>query len=845
VIGGDTFVATFGGMAAADDDHLPGVVRMACRHGYAIVVVAPGGKKPICTLTARQAKAADLDRQEDLRQAGRRWVGVKHECGIEHAMTDPTVADRVVKRMLKDRGSINIGIEVGRSRLVMVDADTDEQVRAFVDTWAAEQPDKDLSHLRPTVLTPGVVKVDKETGESTWVHKDGGHFWFTVPEGIDLAALPGQGSLRDADGGWVVVWRNHQALVPPSVRPEGAYRIAGEVGPAPEWLLDRIQMAAHSWIERKAQQATRVRHDGDPIDMWSAATGWTALLGPDGWTDTGKPDRCGCPIWTRPGDAAHYKSATAHELGCTRYEVEETGGGPLHIWTDDPPSFLATAVDVTGRRTFSKLQYVAWRDHDGGMGAAMAALELTALGDDGEVAAELVAILDALAAGQPAPVVEHVVERVPDPEAEPEAETDDELAVTLPPPPEPPPREPDPLAVTGLEAYRGELEASKRLRLELARLYTTERAKEIRAEVRGSADLGQTRDRHAAALDQASDLPEDTEDGPWRVRELWMQGQIVMLAAKYKAGKTTMVLNVVRSLVDGKPFLGQFDTEPLTGNLLIVNAEMTRRQFRRWLRDSPIENRDKVYVLHVREAGTSAGDIVTPAYRELLIETLIRCDAQALVLDPLNPMLAAAGIEENASSEVAAWFNALADVIKRSGVQDVLLVHHFGHVGDRGRGSSKFMDAPDALWTYTVGELPAAVAGDEDPTDDGLLADIAASLAAVPRYLAATGRDVDLAKSRVMYDDTTRLLTMPVVGSSGGVDTRAARREQAAIRRRAVTDVIASNPGIKITELRRRVVGKNTEINDALQEAVLLGEVLKVTTVTANGHETHSYTVAS
>lgn len=873
MIAKDLFVATFGSTTPGDQDHLPGIVRYAIRNGYAIVMVAPGGKVPICTLTARQAKAADRQRQEELQAGGRAWRGARHECGIAHALTDVVAADRVVKRLIKERGSVNIGIEVGRSRMVHVDADTDEQVQAFISTWAGEEPERELSHLHPTVLTPGAVTVDSETGEETWRHKDGGHFWFTLPEGVSLADLPGRGSMRDEHGGWVASWHSHQALVPPSVRPEGAYVLAGEAGEAPQWLLERIRRASQVWAARRVQQASRAHFHDDPIDAWAASISWADLLESDGWTDTGKLDSCGCPIWTRPGGAAHYKSATAHQVGCAHYQIDEDRGGPLRLWTDDPPKYLATAVKNTGSATFSKLQYYAWRHHAGNIGSAMAELELAFLGgEDRDVVEQLSAMLDSLAGGfvgehgpptgpsgpppagpgagsqpqgepEPGPDPDREPDREPDPKRADDGDGDDDGGG------------PDLFITEEMAAYRTELLANRRLLMELDRQHIRERANTIRHEIQGHADRVKARSRHADAIDQVSNLPEEPEDQPWRIRRLWMQGQIVMVAAKFKVGKTTLVLNVVRSLVDGKPFLDQFETEPITGNLLIVNAEMTRRQFRTWIRDAAIDNRDKVFVLHAREAGLSASDIVTPAYRDLLVETLNRHEIQALVLDPLNPMLAASGIEENASSEVARWFNALADVIARTGVQEVLLVHHFGHVGDRGRGSSKFMDAPDALWTYTLGDAPAAVGaakGDTDDADaelpDDAMADIEAALAAVPRYLSATGRDVDLPRSRVVYDKDTRLLSMPVVGDNEAKEKRARTRADKADRiaelRKKIIDVVRANPGIRTEKLKKTVKGNAAECLVALQAAIEAGEIVRTVEGSNNAQtKIHSFTV--
>lgn len=810
MIANDLFTACFGIVPAGDEEALVRIVRNATRHGFAVVPIAPGAKNPICTLTARQAKAADREAKDTARERGERnWERKKHECGIAHALTDPAVASRVVGRLLKERGPINIGVEVGRSRMLMVDTDTAAELSGFLADWS-QHSGQDMTGRRPTVTTPGKRKLDAD-GEERWVHKDGGHFWFTLPEDVYLAALPGQGSLRAASG-WVAVWRDHQALVPPSVRAEGPYAITGQVEPAPKWLITWVQENAAAWAERKAAQADRVRHDGDPIDAWSATTLWADLLGPDGWTDTGLVDNCGCPIWTRPGDAGHYKSATAHDLGCTRYDdIEDSGHGPLHIWTDNPPDFLVDAVLVHGTRTITKLQYVAWRDHEGHSGAAMSALDLGTIGGTSETAAaELDAMLDDLEHAAPPPVDDPPAASTEPAKGSETGETTGETSV------------PEPPADDEATVIRAQLDADPALRKAVADLHQRDKAREVYDKIRNLAEAKGLRERMDSAIDRLSELPEDDEEDLWRIQDLWMQSQTVLLTAKYKAGKTTLMLNVIRSLVDGKPFLGQFETTPIDGNLLIVNAEMTRRQFRRWLRESGVENREKVFALHVRDAGPSAGNLLDSGVRDLLIRRLNEIDARALILDPLNPLLAGAGVDENASSDVARWFNALKEVEQASPIEDTMLVHHFGHNGERGRGSSKFMDHPDALWTYTVEDTP-----DPGDDDEDLLGQIDAAPA--PRFLKAIGRDVELAKSRVEFDPATRVLNMPVVG--GGASRAASKRAQEAAKRAKLRDRITAEVGdlaeITFNALFNRIKGNKNDFRAALDELIVSGDLVE------------------
>jgi transcription termination factor Rho len=48
------------------------------------------------------------------------------------------------------------------------------------------------------------------------------------------------------------------------------------------------------------------------------------------------------------------------------------------------------------------------------------------------------------------------------------------------------------------------------------------------------------------------------EDITYRVDQLWPVGGRVVLAAAWKAGKTTLLGNLIRALVDNQPFLGRY-----------------------------------------------------------------------------------------------------------------------------------------------------------------------------------------------------------------------------------------------------------------------------------------------
>lgn len=367
MISSDVFASCFGSVPSGDDESLVRVVVHAVRQGFAIVLCHPGTKKPLCTLTTRQAKTEDRKTQEAAKEAGDTyWQRRRHACGLHHALTDDVAARRVTTRLVKELGAVNLGVELGRSRMIVVDVDTDQEKHGFLSSWEDELPAGEgvpTEFDYPTVLSPG-----SRDRAGNWVHQDGGHYWFTVPEGIELPE--GLGVLK-GEGGWAVLWRDKQVLVPPSKRQEGVYRLVGAPVPAPPWLLEFIQAKTREHLSRR-ERAVRTALDSDSaIDRWAATATWGELLEPDGWSDTGLADNCGCPVWTAPGSHASPKSATAHDLGCIRFD-SYAGHAPLHVWTDNPPEWVAQAIEAKGgARTLTKLTYLAHRFYGGDAGAAL------------------------------------------------------------------------------------------------------------------------------------------------------------------------------------------------------------------------------------------------------------------------------------------------------------------------------------------------------------------------------------------------------------------------------------------------------------------------------------------
>lgn len=362
----DLFKGALGDFAEGDLSSNGLAAKAMLRAGLAVLLIAPGGKKPVCTLTARQEAAEDTAAQKTAREGGTvHWDKVRHRCGVYHAITDPKELTKPrIKEWLEAGANLAVVPGMSTTRVIVVDLDTREERRGFISDW--HTADATVVDEPPmTVTSPGVMSAEVD-GTEIWSHKDGGHYWFTLPE--EAEALPeSPGKVRGATG-WTVYYGSGYVLVPPSVRPEGPYRLTGATQEAPAWLLDTIRAGGTTGRAEELRERIRAGEGDEGIDSWSANTPWATLLEAYGWNATGQLDSCGCPTWTRPGQPVHAKSATSHELGCPNYTTD-SGHAPIHAWSD--------AVRWGGKATVTKLTFLAHEGFDGSMSAAMAYIGVT------------------------------------------------------------------------------------------------------------------------------------------------------------------------------------------------------------------------------------------------------------------------------------------------------------------------------------------------------------------------------------------------------------------------------------------------------------------------------------
>lgn len=239
-------------------------------------------------------------------------------------------------------------------------------------------------------------------------------------------------------------------------------------------------------------------------------------------------------------------------------------------------------------------------------------------------------------------------------------------------------------------------------------------------------------------LDDMLAIPD--EDATYRIENLLPTGGRALLAAQFKAGKTSMMGNLIRALVDGGSFLGTFPVE-VVDRITLIDTELDENMLRRWLRDQGIRNTHKVQVFCLK-GKLSTFDIMNGHTRALWANDIR--GSQFVILDCLRPCLDALGLSEDkdAGKYLVAW-DAL---ITEADAAESVVVHHVGHVGERSRGDSRLLDWADVNWKI-VKESQQEGSDPADVADGGR------------RFFSAHGRDVNVPEGTLVWNADNRSLT--------------------------------------------------------------------------------------
>jgi hypothetical protein len=244
-----------------------------------------------------------------------------------------------------------------------------------------------------------------------------------------------------------------------------------------------------------------------------------------------------------------------------------------------------------------------------------------------------------------------------------------------------------------------------------------------------------------------------------------------LIPAQRKTGKTTLLLNLSRSLLTGEPFLGTFEVRPVDGLVAFLNYEVSGDTITQWADEAGLDP-DRFFIVNLRGRRNPLVDLED---RSRFAELLRQRGTESLLVDPFGR--AYTGKSQNDSAEVGGWLIEL-DRFTRTGVgaRDLILTTHAGWNQERTRGSSALEDWADSIITMTR---------DDSKDGDG------------ERYIRAIGRDVDLEEDQLIYDPTTRTLTLAGVGSRKAA--RAAQRNDELDK--AVLKIVTETAGLNTTQI--------------------------------------------
>jgi hypothetical protein len=323
------------------------------------------------------------------------------------------------------------------------------------------------------------------------------------------------------------------------------------------------------------------------------------------------------------------------------------------------------------------------------------------------------------------------------------------------------------------------------------------RASEAAREILAADRAAQTRLVMPVTLTQL--LAEPIEESNWRVNGLWPTGGNVMLAAGPKAGKTHVLINLIRALVDGDRLFDSFPVNRLeSGKVTALDFELPRQKWREWLGQQRIIRGDQVNTWALRGQG-STFNMLDKSMRIKWADALARLETRILTVDCLAPILAGLGLDENSQRDVGGFLEGLAEMAVRAGIEELVIVHHMGHSGDRMRGSSGLAGWPDAIWSLVRQKPEPAHKGApvvEDPR--------------APREFSAFGRDVDMAPALIEYDAASGRIRLP------GALSRVAEYDR---RIELIVSFVGENDGAGLRAIGR-AIGEGNETGRAVREAI-------------------------
>jgi hypothetical protein len=291
------------------------------------------------------------------------------------------------------------------------------------------------------------------------------------------------------------------------------------------------------------------------------------------------------------------------------------------------------------------------------------------------------------------------------------------------------PLPPELLRVMGLEPEWADDVVAEWLKDDVSREWSHQEARRLVRRYREAAEVYALPEPRSLR----EQLTEADDETMWCVEGLHEQGSSTMLVAESKAGKTTLAMNLVRSLLTGDPFLRQFKVDAdEDAKVLFLNYELSESMFKRWFGRMGLgdEENDRLFAYHLRGRRLPPDQ---PHARAQLVQIIQKLgDVAWVIVDPLQRAFLG---DSNNNDEVGAFLEALDALKAEADVPNLLLIDHTGHTEKgRARGASVKAGWPDSTWSLVK--------------ENGI------------RRFAAFGRDVEVKSTPLRFDRETLHLSM-------------------------------------------------------------------------------------
>lgn len=223
----------------------------------------------------------------------------------------------------------------------------------------------------------------------------------------------------------------------------------------------------------------------------------------------------------------------------------------------------------------------------------------------------------------------------------------------------------------------------------------------------------------------ANVVPAAYETPDWLIEDIWERGTVPQLSGNSKAGKTTLVIDAIRTLLEpGHLFLGRYPVGPISADdlargIVFINTENPAAAVERALAplsdvfvetsEGIVTARSLVRVYNLRETvgGPASFNLLDPAILEQWRRILIQCDEcqgddnwgpLALFADNGTAVLRAVGLD--VQKHIGEWFEQLRSLVSVSDTDAGLGVTHATMDGRNALGGTISSAGSDGEWSY-------------------------------------------------------------------------------------------------------------------------------------------------